>query len=365
MTYILGIKKEDTAYIVGDSVITSTVDQEENFKKIPILHNSSSFGEKTIKKDLTVIQESTKKIYKTSDDIAIAFAGNAREAYEVIENIKDLPSLKENPIGCIEHFTRHNPNIQLLVTVKKLEANVEMYAYNVQEVNKVIKCEESEFVHLGCLDNEFKDIVENVAKVVLSVKHPEIDADLQRRINLKLLCAFLQTFQYHDTIKNGIGGTYFGIEHCDFPRNLDDTAYMMVSGNNINTLKFSLIGLFNREDRTIVNSPFLDKPFRILETYIPPEKIREISARNLDWLQDSETYDDIHNKINSITYQDYIFLHQNDESGKIKILYVPNFESRTKELFEIKGKTIKPIAQEFLDKIGQLIDNSGELIDVL
>lgn len=103
----------------------------------------------------------------------------------------------------------------------------------------------------------------------------------------------MQTFHYSNTISLGIGGTYIGIEHSQEPLWLDDTAYVLVNGNDINTLNFSLIGFFIRDNRIIVNSPFLDRPFRLLESYIPPSMSSKLKARRQEWNEAHESYEDI------------------------------------------------------------------------
>ncbi|WP_156152520.1 hypothetical protein [Flammeovirga sp. OC4] len=372
MTYILGTVKNDTVYIVGDSVITSVTNDQSSFKEIHTPHDASAFGEGTIKNvdDLTVMQESTKKINIVSDKIVTAFAGNANIAYGVIENIVKSPKIDSDPIRTIEHFTKKRKDIQLLFSIKKTGEPVVLYCYNVFNDGQVTICQEGEIVHLGGYPEEIKEeLYEDIEKkvhVILDVNC--LAPELQRLTNLKLITAYLQSFHYLQTIELGIGGTYFGIVHHDIPTPLDDTAFILVNGSDIRTLTFELIGTLTRGDKTIVNSPFLNKPFRLLEPYLPTSpsynQLRE--KRVLEWLQDHDTYEEIVDNINNVEYQDYLFLHQNEKTDIIKILFVPNFDNRIKDIFEITpNSTIKPIAQEFLDKMEILIGDEGELIDML
>lgn len=356
MTYILGRVQDKTSYIVGDSVITSEADSPITISSVLIPEQYSSFGESIIQNEYKVIQESTKKISSHSEDILIGFAGNAKEAYNVIQNLIESPKILEETVLTIEHFTRHNPKIQLLVSIKCADSEVCLYNYNVDKKNKALRCKQGKTYHLGSLDDEYKLVVDEFINNLFKLRLDDESLELQ------LIGSFLQTLLFSDTIESGIGGVYIGATHEKSIHYQKDIAYILMKGTEFEKLNFSLVGLFNRDDRTIVNSPFLSKPYRILIPYIPYDEIDKINSSIS--FSDESTWDDLYYKINNIVYDFYSFLYQHP-SGVIRILLIPNSNERIKEILEIKKGKILPKAEEFADCIKDMLNNKGEFIRIL
>jgi hypothetical protein len=367
---VVGTLSKNVAYLFADSVITSISASPEALKGVLVPFDSTSIGETVIRDDSTIVQESCQKIEVVSDRLVIAFASNdANEAFHTIENIKDSPLLDADLVGCINHFTKHQPPLQLLISHRGDDGIVRLYSYNTTVRNQVVQHSEGSIVHLGSLPEEYHAITEKYFKVILSMNEDgslTISEDKLNSMKLQLMNALLQTYFYTDTLKNGVGGIYNGVWHSSQSfRRLSDTAYIIIEGNDVRKLTLRFIGCFNRKNLTVVTSPFFDRPFRILYTYAPPNRIKVRQEQLNSWLEDHTFREEVFNKINSTDYETFIFMHHNKQKDIIKILCIPNYNNRVKEHFEIGDKAIRSVSGEFLQKVLDVLEGDGELIEFL
>ncbi|SDE68176.1 Proteasome subunit [Paenibacillus sp. UNCCL117] len=89
MTYCLAWKKEDSIFFLSDSAVSSKSEQTLR-EKDPRDYNT--FGEKQARYDQYYVYEQSNKITKIRDDIAVCFAGDVGDGYEMIRVFEECLS---------------------------------------------------------------------------------------------------------------------------------------------------------------------------------------------------------------------------------------------------------------------------------
>ncbi|MFV0518134.1 MAG: hypothetical protein ACK5MV_12120 [Aminipila sp.] len=202
MTYCLAWKKEETIFIIADSITSSKVLDMSTFKS----KNKNSeavintFGEIQGLYGNYYMQEGLLKIYKITENIVICFSGVVSIAYEILEYIySSVSNLSIYEI--IENITNNYSGQEIELIIAITGDNNQIYYFDGNSFTIVNKC---------AIGNGSKTIPfsTNVYSIINNLYFNNIDKnDYLAKVLMSIQCYSLQI----ETLKDGFGGTFYGL----------------------------------------------------------------------------------------------------------------------------------------------------------
>jgi hypothetical protein len=241
LTYCVAWKKNNRAFMISDSAISS-------FQPIsPNEHNS--FGEIEGLYDTYYVKESTLKIIKICDYMAICYSGNKESADEAIGYIKTM----------IEFFSISEILNNLKSTYGYGEKQFELIILYYENENSIYYFDGADyrivddFIDIGSGKN-----ISNLSNTLQNfVSAPDNELPILPKFHLASVITFLQCSSIKNKFYNhGVGGVFFGILLDGKLNWCEDIHYYIY---NESPIQFNYISVISRYDGVYSSSSFNGK----------------------------------------------------------------------------------------------------------
>lgn len=208
MTYILGWKFGQYAYIAADTALTIIRPMIHDHERV-VADRTTSFGELNVSETQQVVSEGVLKLIYM-DQLAVAFCGNIPTARSVVETLAIGLRQGNSPRKALEQALISNgpfdPNrqINLIVSIPTSPEPV-LLAFNIDGDQRVQEIPDETVVQFGSMPQLYKNISASLL-TKLSVFKAEPDRLLMGAL------AIIQSYVIHDSLlQEGVGGACTGL----------------------------------------------------------------------------------------------------------------------------------------------------------
>lgn len=209
MTYILGWRFGQSAYIVADTALTLARPTREERDRV-IADQTTSFGELVVRETERVVAEGVLKLIHL-DQLAVAFCGDVRTARSVAEAIAFrlrqgvLPrEAVQNALLSNAPFSDSSRQIHLIIGIPASREPI-LLAFNIEGDQRLHEVQDETLVQFGSILPSHKSLTATLLKQLAVFR------DEPGRL---LACALgiIQSFGVHDyLLSQGAGGSFVGL----------------------------------------------------------------------------------------------------------------------------------------------------------
>lgn len=253
MTYCLGFKSKTAVFLIADSMTSSGRNQEieEAFGEY------TTFGE-YVKEENKTMQDRRYKVFKFPGNVLVTFAGDVKDALEVLETYRKELEKGLEPITAFESVLLAGPFSRVEILVGFMEQDMpKLYSYNYMG-NGQFK-EEHSSIHLGS-GREHQYLSDKSSQFVDFVTNNTFGDGKC----LVYTLAFLQNFSIKNPLMSfDVGGFFWGgYVHSKGVQRIWNTTYLMYAVTQIDgkkNLRLNYqVSLTRKDDLLLVSSSFLN-----------------------------------------------------------------------------------------------------------